>query len=234
MKPATPIVAGLFVALAAPAAAVAHVDIVSGPVTANTTQRVTFGVGHGCSGTDTFAIRVTIPPSITSVRPEASAFGRMTIEKDAAGTVTAVSWQKAEADLLPADLGYYEMRIRLRVPDQPFTTLFFPVRQTCRAMDGTMTTVDWSMLPADAPLDGGADEPAPGLRILPARFPGWNKFVVPAAISDLAAVFGDARIVWKGTAAWSANPATVELIDGTPGVTRLGSVAANDEIWVKY
>jgi hypothetical protein len=83
-------------------------------------------------------------------------------------------------------------------------------------------------------VDAGTVEPAPGLLIVPAHVPGWNKVTVPAAVADLGVYFGDALIVWKGTAAFSANPATKDMIAGTPGVTALTSLAASDEIWVKY
>ena len=229
----------LFIATAAlgafPAVARAHVSIASGPGFANTTQEITFGVGHGCAGADTYKVRVQIPADVLSVRPLRSDFGKVSVEKDTAGAITAVSWQKADADALDADIAYYKLVIRLKVPNKPFTTYYFPSQQTCRAMDGTLSTVAWSMFPTDPVIDGGAvDEPAPALVVLPARRPGWNKFVVAAAVSDLPTLFGDAQIVWKGTAAYSANPTTAELIGSTPGVTALTALAANDEIWVKY
>jgi len=236
MRP-TLFASSLFVAgvLALPAVARAHVSIVSGPGFANTTQEVTFGVGHGCAGADTVKVRVEIPADVLSVRPLRSDFGKPTVEKDTAGTITAVSWQKPDADFLDADIAYYKLVIRLKVPDKPFTTYYFKSQQTCRAADGTLTTVAWSMLPTDPIVDGGAaDEPAPALVVLPARRPGWNKVVVPRAVSDLASVFADAQIVWKGTAAYSPSPTTTELIAATSGVTALTSLAANDEIWVKY
>jgi hypothetical protein len=148
--------------------------------------------------------------------------------------VTAVIWQKADSDVLDADIAYYKLVIRLRVPNAPFTSVYLPAHQTCRAADGTLSVTDWKMLPSDPVVDGGADEPAPQLRIVPARKPGWNKYVVPAAMSDLSRFFGDALIVWKGSAAYSANPATVGLIAATAGVSPLASLAANDEVWVKY
>jgi uncharacterized protein YcnI len=225
----------LLAAVAAfPAVARAHVSIISGPGFANTTQEVTFGVGHGCAGADTYKVRVEIPADVLSLRPMRSDFGKPTIEKDAAGTITAVSWQKPDADALESDLAYYKLVIRLKVPDKPFTTTYFKAQQTCRAADGTLTTVAWSMLPTDPVVDGGADEPASALVVMPARKPGWNKYVVPSAVTDLASVFGDAQIVWKGTAAFSASATTKELIAATPGVTALTSLAASDEIWVKY
>jgi len=220
--------------VALPGIARAHVSIASGPGFANTTQEITFGVGHGCAGADTYKVRVEIPTDVLSVRPMRSDFGKVSVEKDAAGTITAVSWQKADADVLDADLAYYKLVIRLKVPNKPFATYFFKSQQTCRAMDGTTSTVGWTMLPTDPVVDGGADEPAPALVVLPARRPGWNKFTVAQAVTDVAAIFGDAQIVWKGTAAYSANPATAELIAATPGVTALTALAANDEIWVKY
>ena len=233
MKRIAAVFAGLSVALI-PIVARAHVSIASGPGFANATQEIAFGVGHGCAGADTYKVRVQIPADVLSVRPLRSDFGKVSVEKDTAGAITAVSWQKADADALDADIAYYKLVIRLKVPNKPFTTYYFPAQQTCRAMDGTLTTVDWKMLPTDPTVDGGEDEPAPGLVVLPARRPGWNKFVVPAAMADLSALFGDAQIVWKGTAAYSANPTTAELIGSTAGVTALTSLAANDEIWVKY
>ncbi|HXU02697.1 MAG TPA: DUF1775 domain-containing protein [Polyangia bacterium] len=212
----------------------AHVSIASGPGFANMTQEIVFGVGHGCAGADTVRVRVQIPTDVLSVRPLRSDFGKVSVEKDAAGTITAISWQKADADVLDADLAYYKLGVRLKVPDKPFTIYYFPAQQICRAADGTMSTVDWKMLPTDPVVDGGSDEPAPALQVMPARRPGWNKYTVVQAVPDVSAIFGDAQIVWKGVAAYSANPTTAALIGTTPGVTALTALAASDEIWVKY
>lgn len=216
------------------ASAEAHVSIASGPGFANVTQEVTFGVGHGCAGADTYKVRIQIPAGVTSVRPLRSDFGKVAVEKDPAGTITAVVWQKADADALEADIAYYKLVVRLKVPDAPWKPLYFPAEQTCRAAGGALSVTNWSSLPTTTPIDGGEDEPAPALQVLPARKPGWNKYVVGQAVPDVAALFSDALIVWKGTAAYSANAATVELIKATSGVTALSSLAANDEIWVKY
>lgn len=220
--------------LCLPAIAHAHVSIASGPGFANTTQEVVFGVGHGCAGADTTSVKIEIPAGVTSIRPVRSDFGRVSVEKDAGGTITAVSWQKADADALEADIAYYKLVVRMKLPDQPWKTLYFPTHQTCRSAAGALSVVDWVGLPTATPADGGEDEPAPALAVLPARKPGWNKFVVSQAVTDLAATFGDAQIVWKGAAAYSANPATVDLIKATSGVTQLDALAANDEIWVRY
>ncbi len=221
--------AGIVVLLAATAQA--HISIASGPAFANTSQQVRFAVGHGCAGADTYRVQIEIPAGVSSVRPEPSDFGQADVETDAAGTVVAVTWTKPEASVLDADTQYYELVVRLKAPDQPFSTVYLPSHQTCRAADGTETVVDW------VGIDEAPDstvEPAPELYVLPPRFPGWNKFTVGNAVDDLKGFFGDAQIVWAGNQAFSVNPATTELIGATAGVSTLTSLAKGDQIWVRY
>jgi periplasmic copper chaperone A len=214
----------------ASARAEAHVSIASGPAFANVSQEVAFGVGHGCQGADTYRVQVEIPAGVTSVRPETSDFGQVDVETDAAGTVVAVTWTKSESSVLDADTQYYKLLLRLKAPAQPFTTIYLPARQTCRAGDGSETVVDWVGIDeTDTTV-----EPAPMLYLLPARFPGWNKYTLDTDVTDLKGFFGDAQIVWAGNKAYSVNPSTAELIAGTDGVSALTSLAAGEQIWVKY
>jgi len=211
------------------------VGIASGTATANATQEIAFGVGHGCSGSDTLEITVDIPQGVSTVRAMPNEFGKVKVNKDAAQTITSVTWRKADTDVvLGADDLYYKLGLRIKVPDRPFTTLFFAIHQTCRAADGTEIKVDWAAPTTNDSEDPNAPKPAAALVILPAKKPGWNKWTVPAAIPNLSAFFGDAQIVWKGSAAYSANPATLEQAKATAGVTELTALAAGDEIWVKY
>jgi periplasmic copper chaperone A len=219
----------------APLTAGAHIgaSAPTGAAIANATQEISFAVGHGCEGSDTYSVRVQIPAGVTSVRPIEGDFGKVTlIERDAAQNIVAVTWTKTDP-VLPADTNFYKLVLRLKVPNQPFTTVYFPTRQVCRTADGTtLPPVDWAA--TEPSTDGGMDEPAPSLKIVPARRSGWNKITLSAAVTNLGAYFDDAEIVWKGSQAFSANPATVELISGTAGVTPLTSLAAGDVIWVKY
>jgi periplasmic copper chaperone A len=221
------------VALAAfrPSTAYAHVSVASGLAFANTTQEVVFGVGHGCAGADTSRVQIEIPAGVGSVRPVASGFGQVDVETDAAGAVVTVTWQKSDESVLEADTQYYKLALRLKVPDRAFSTLYFPAHQTCRAPDGTSTVVDWVGIDE---AEGGDIEPAPMLRVVPARFPGWNKFTMPSGLADLAPFFADAQIVWLGSSAYSSSPTTSELIAGTSGVSLLSKLEAGDQIWVKY
>ncbi len=209
----------------------AHITVASGPAFATASQEVTFGVAHGCEGVDTYKVQVEIPPGVTSVRPETSDFGQVDVETDAAGTIVSVTWTKPKDNVLDADTQYYKLVVRLKAPDQAFSTLYFPAHQTCRGSDGTETVVDWVGM--DEPA-GSTVEPAPELYILPARFPGWNKFTVANGTDDLKGFFSDAQIVWSGSKAFSVNPATTDLISSTNGVSALTSIAQGDEIWVKY
>jgi len=229
MKPGRIARCSALVLLLAAGGASAHVSIISGPAPANKTQEVVFGVGHGCEGADTSAISIDIPPEVTSVRPLSSDFGPLSVTTDDAGTVTAVSWKKLASTILPADVAYYKLVVRLKTPEQAFSTLLFPVQQTCMNAEGHETVVDWAA--AEETEDA---EPAPSLAIVPPHYPGWNKFSVSHGVSNLDAFFGDAQIVWRGDAAYSINPTTVELIGETEGVTRLSSLRAGDEIWVRY
>lgn len=218
--------------LALPTIAQAHVSIKSSAAFAGVSDVVVFGVGHGCeaegANLDTTSVTVEIPPGVTSVRPELGAFDDVSLETDKTGAVVAVTWTKERA--LGDDIAYYELRLRLKAPDVPFTTLLFPAHQTCKSADGeTEQVVDWV-----GDVDDADVEPAPLLHVLPARFPGWNKFTVDNDVKDLAAFFADAEIVWAGKAAYSINPATMDLIAETEGVSSLSKIEAGTEIWVKY
>jgi periplasmic copper chaperone A len=200
---------------------------------ANQNQVVTFGIGHGCEGADSYKLEVKIPEEVASLRVMPSAWGEAEVTKNEAGTITSVTWSKS--DVRAEDDSYYEFALRIKVPDAPFTTVLFPATQTCRNAAGDETVVEWAATAeevAAAPA-GEEVEPAPTLLVLPPRVPGWNKYTVKDKVTDMAA-FADAQIVWAGDAAYSANPATMELIKGEDGVTELTEIEAGAEIWVKY
>jgi periplasmic copper chaperone A len=224
----------LLAALFASSTAVAHPSIASGPAFANKSQKITMGLSHGCDGADTLAITIDIPAGVTSVRPLFSDFGKPSVTKDSSGNVTSVTWRKTDADLQSADIQFYEFTLRARIPDVGFTRQQWITHQTCRDANGVETLVHW-----DQPPGSTTGEPAPMLTVVPARLPGWNKVVLGAnttiAAVDLPTFFGDALIVWRGNSAFSSNPNTMTLIQGTAGVSVLATdLAPNDEIWVKY
>lgn len=228
-------------ALFVPSLASAHITIASGPAIANKSgQKITFAVNHGCTDRnnnklDTLSIQVDIPTGIdpTSVRPMPSDFAATPVVTRNGTSVTSVKWSRDPADLQNNDLAYYEITLRLKVADFPFTRIPFVITQVCRPLGGTPdddVTVVWTGPSTNA-------EPSPQLVVVPAHSPGWNKLVLtaPVAAADLGAYFGDAQIVWKGVAAFSPNATVAALIGKTAGATVLSTdLAAGDEIWVKY
>jgi uncharacterized protein YcnI len=217
----------------------AHVSIVSGPAFAGTSQDVTFNIGHGCNGADTFRVEVRIPEEVTSVRPLDSVFGKAVLSKDVAtGKVTSVTWTKASADVLPGDTHLYRFTLRVGLPDKPFTPLFFPTIQSCRASDGTESTQEWIGTTTEHNHDSDAGttpavDPAPYVFLYPERVPGWNKYTVTEHVHDLT-VFKDAQIVWAGTSAYSPNPNVQTMLSQEPNTQVLEAIHPGTEIWVKY
>lgn len=217
--------------LAAGGTASAHISVDGGKGTVDATQVATFNVGHGCEGFDTYSVEIAIPGGVTSVRPLfGGALGMPSVKRDDTGAVTSVVW--AKADVLPGDTNFYQLSIRMKLPNAPFTTIYFPATQLCRdPATGMEYKTEWAALMPSETENG--PEPAPAMFLMPAVKAGWNKFTVPVAISDLS-VFDAAQIVWAGNAAYSSNAATAELIGKEPGTTVLSSIPANTEIWVKY
>ncbi|WP_342376103.1 DUF1775 domain-containing protein [Myxococcus stipitatus] len=227
--------------LLAGTAAHAHISVTGpGPAVAGTTYDAQFTISHGCGGADTYRVTVRIPAGVTSVRPLDSTFGKATVEKDGNGQVTSITWTRGSAsDVLPADTHAHRLSLRARLPDAPFTTVYFPTTQVCRDAQGKETTVEWVGTSGHGG-HGGADsgstpqpEPAPELFVYPARTPGWNKYTVEAHVHDFS-VFRDALIVWAGDSAYSPNPVTKALIETEAGTKPLTEIHPGTEIWVKY
>lgn len=216
----------------------AHISVTSGPAFAGKSQELTFKVGHGCAGADTYRLEVRIPEGVTGVRPLDSVFGKAVVSKDSAsGRITSVTWTKAAADVLPGDTQLYKFTLSAALPDAPFTPLFFPTIQTCRAEDGTESVTEWVGTSTEHHRQTGgavaAANPAPYVFLLPPRTPGWNKYTVGQHVHDLS-LFNDAQIVWAGSAAYSANPSTLQLIEKEPDTQVLDAIHPGTDIWVKY
>lgn len=231
-------ISSLVAVAALASAADAHVGLANVNASAGKSAILTFTVGHGCTTVankklDTSKIRVAIPAGVTSVRALPGDLGKPTFVKDN-GAVTAVEWEKPDSELLDSDDGYYEVKIRIGIPNVPYTKLRFNIEQTCEdSGDHTTMVVNWN---EDEEVQDGNH--AAFLKVVPARTnaTGWNKLTVARALTqdEVAAYFGDATIVWRGMSAYSPNSVIATLITGTPGVSALDGIAAGEEIWVKY
>lgn len=216
----------------------AHISLAAASPYANSTVEANFNVGHGCEGLDTYSVKIRIPSGVTSVRlVENGSFASAVAELDAAGNVTTVTFTKAQGAVRASDDAFYKLVLRLKLPNTPFSTVYFPTTQVCKSADGNMSkTTEWVGMGEPATDAGEQVEPAPALAVLPTRNPGWNKYTTSSALekADIEGLFKDAVIVWAGEAAYSANPLTAEQIKAEDGVDALDTIKPGTEFWVKY
>lgn len=158
--------AALTLAGALPASA--HVSAVPNTATTGSTAVVAFRVPHGCDGQDTYELEMSIPESITAVKPKLMPGWIIRIDKVkrdkplVSGTTTLtdrvakVTW----SGNMPDDF-FEDFTLRVGLPDAPNTTLNFPVIQRCI---GTKP-VNWTEIAQ--PGQPEPEHPAPSLKITP-------------------------------------------------------------------
>ncbi len=161
--------AGAFLAgLAGPAAA--HPSFAVPEAAAGSTYKGVLGVGHGCDGAATTAIRVRIPDGVINAKPmpkpgwtlettiapypEPVAYFDQTLTEG----VQEIIWSGGE---LP-DEWYDEFVFRGHLPDggQPGQVLYFPVVQECGD-----TATRWIEIPAEGQTSDDLEESAPGVTL---------------------------------------------------------------------
>lgn len=154
--------AALSVAAVSPA--FAHISTVPGSATAGSTARIDFRVPHGCDGADTYEIEMSIPESVTSLKPKLAPGWIVRTEKvKVSGANGATSERVAKVTWtgkLPDDM-FEDFALRIGVPDAPNTTLYFPIVQRCV----NATPISWTEIPKAGQAEPA--HPAPGLKITP-------------------------------------------------------------------
>ena len=167
MKTSTLILAAAF---AAPLAQ-AHITLEQTTAAAGAYQKLTFRVGHGCSGSPTNSVTVILPEAVTGAKPMpkvgwnvSTTQGTLNTPLDTEGAaitsaVREVSWKGGP---LP-DGQYDEFSMQVKLPEIP-GKYYFKVIQLCDK--GRM---EWSETPA-AP-GAKMKAPAPVLEVLPAAGP---------------------------------------------------------------
>ena len=122
--------------------------------------------------------------------------------------------------------------------------MYLPTTQFCKNTNGDEISAAWTATNAthgSHKVSAAAEtttaeinaNPAPSFLAYPARIKGWNKYIAPDHLHDMS-IFNDAEIVWKGDAAYSANPNTVELINADTAATPLSEIHPEEVFWVKY
>ena len=150
-----------------------HVVLNEPVALANTSYRAAFRVGHGCGGSPTTAIRVTLPAGFQGAKPMPHAGWALVVReeklarpykshgKEVTQDVVEVTWTaKTRDDALP-DAFYDEFVLRGQLPDVA-GPMWFKVLQSC-----DKGHKDWSDVPASGTSTQGLKAPAALLEILP-------------------------------------------------------------------
>jgi uncharacterized protein YcnI len=148
-------------------AAHAHVTLEQATAAAGAYHKLTFKIGHGCEGSATNAVRVSIPENVSGAKPMPKAGWKIdtsiqalsvpynshgkTITQD----VREVSWTGGP---LP-DAYYDEFSIQVKLPEKA-GKVYFKVTQLCEK-----GRLDWAEIPADGQTVKGLKTPAPVLEV---------------------------------------------------------------------
>lgn len=157
---ASAIALGLGLALAAPLAAHAHVGVSPEVITADESAVVTFSFTHGCDGSPTTGLKVSMPEGLTSVSPTVSSEWDVAVERGADGLVTGVTYSAVAP--VPNDLRG-EVTLAVRTGDDISGPLAFPVEQTC--VEGSS---GWTEIATEGQDPHSLEAPAPVISVHPA------------------------------------------------------------------
>lgn len=144
-------VAAVLLALAAPAAASAHVVVDATSTAPGTASTLSFTIEHGCDGSPTTAVSIAIPDEVSAVTPIANPGWSVAYDLAAPDRTMTYTAQTP----LPSAV-HDTLVLDVTLPDDlaDGTVLAFPVDQTCE-----VGAERW------ASLDAGADDPAPTLTV---------------------------------------------------------------------
>lgn len=154
MKTTSSMLALVFSAVMLAPAAQAHVTLEQSTGLAGSFQKLTFRVGHGCDGTATKGLTVSLPEGASNAKPMLKAGWKINVGTN--GGVQEISWKGGP---LP-DAYFDEFVVQVKLTSQP-GKLYFRVVQQCDKV-----SVAWDEIPGDSAVKLKA--PAPVLEVLPA------------------------------------------------------------------
>ncbi|MES2950953.1 MAG: YcnI family protein [Pseudomonadota bacterium] len=160
--------------------AFSHVVLQDGAAAAGAGYRATFQIGHGCDGSPTTGVKVSIPAGFTGAQPMPKAgWTARTVSgnldqpytlhgKTFTEGVVEISWSANTADnALPSDF-YDEFVLRGTTPAKP-GPLWFKVVQTC-----AKGSLEWVQVPATGTSTKGLKSPAALLDVLDVQAAGGH------------------------------------------------------------
>jgi len=150
------IAAGCLLAVAAPLAASAHVEVSPDTAPAGGTTRLTFQFHHGCDDSPTTALVIGIPDGVASTMPVYE--GGWTIQRTlgANGLPTRVTFTAAQP--IPAETSASVALDVLFSSSDTGKRIAFPVTQEC-----VKGSTDWTQIPKAGQDPESLDTPAPAV-----------------------------------------------------------------------
>ncbi|MFH7045028.1 YcnI family protein [Paucibacter sp. JuS9] len=156
-------------------AAQAHITLEQREAEAGSTYKAVFKVGHGCDGSATRQITVTLPAGFKGAKPVPKAGWRLSLRmeklaqpyeshgKPVTEGLAEVTWSaNSEADWLQ-DAWYDEFVLRGTLPPEA-GPLWFKVRQTCVQGES-----NWAEMPPEGTSTRGLKTPAALLHLTPKK-----------------------------------------------------------------
>jgi uncharacterized protein YcnI len=151
-------------------AASAHVTVKADETAAGSYALLTVAFSHGCEGSATTEIAISVPEEITSIAPGMN-YG-WTVEKIADDSATPATDEEGEAvapvtEIVytakePVQDGFYEQFIlSVQLPeDAEGETIYFPIIQTCEEGE-----IAWVQMPEEGQSSDDLDAPAPSITV---------------------------------------------------------------------
>ena len=146
--------AGLALALSAPLAASAHIELDASATAPASLSVLTFAVGHGCEGSATTALAIRFPADVQAVKPTLAPGWSVAEQEAADGTTVTYT---ADAPLPDALRATVQVEALLPVDGAAGDVVAFPTLQTC--VEGS---TDWAETPA---AGTEPDLPAPAITL---------------------------------------------------------------------
>lgn len=158
-----------------------HIVLQDGAAAAGASYRATFRVGHGCEGSPTVVVRVTIPAGFNGAQPMPKPGWTVRTERGPLAEpfvshgktftegVQVVTWTANGPEHALPDAFYDEFVLRGTTPKKP-GPLWFKVLQTCEKGSN-----DWSQIPVSGTSTKGLKAPAALLEVLDVQSGGGHQ-----------------------------------------------------------
>ncbi|MCX7277137.1 MAG: YcnI family protein [Burkholderiales bacterium] len=161
----------------------AHIVLAEPAALGSTGYNAALRVGHGCNGTATTAIRVTVPAGFQGAKPMPKAgwvlstvVGKLDKPFDDHGKqitegVTSITWTASPGNALPdAYFDEFVLRGSLPATGGEGGAMWFKVLQTCE-----QGSTDWAEIPAPGKSAHDLKSPAAKLEIIPSDHVGGHQ-----------------------------------------------------------